>query len=523
MEAVVQGVSVVGQGGERPVGREETAGLFWTEGGAFEDDAARRRGERDQVTVREYVDGIQAQLDDAVHAAEQHLLALQTPDQHLASLSLSDAPPTLSDIPISQRPTAQALRTSVAALVPLVRQLVHATRHALIGLDQVILETLPAHNDFQTRQSLAYLSPETLHHPQRRLVAALSKIIFFTHSAAGTDWPLGGTAERLALDTRDLGAAVRMYVDEVVRVGCLADPPRGKGLKRPPEVVVPGAEESVTPGGAASLRVWRTLDDTAVRDLLALVAAVRQPSEGAVTLEVGKSLIGQVDKVFHSLQNLNVLAVLDVDEDGLVGWEEYAGAVREAKERADEYSDGVCRVHSGAGQLLLHLVDQDEAPLTETVHALRAAMDDVATILPSLLTIAKRQAELVPPHLAGRIGAQSTGSVEKQQKHHANRQSSSTRSSLASLASVRDRPGTRYYPAGSLDPSGYTISRSQTSLPARSMSRTDSITAESRNSASSSLTSLSQTDDYTYNYSRNSGIYGKPGKYGRRRLGVSYP
>lgn len=509
---VPQSLPVALQHEQRPLAeRGDTAGLFWTGEDGFQDDAARRRVERDQATVREYVEGVQAQLDDAVHAAEQHLLALQTPEQHLTSLSLSDVP-SLSDIPISQRVTAHALRASVAALVPLVRQLVYATRHALIGLDQIILETLPAHADWQARQSLAYLSPEQLHHPQRRLVAALSKMIFFTHSAAGTDWPLGGTAERLALDTRDLGSAVRMYVDEVVRVGCLAE--RGSGVKRPP-AVGGGPEESITPR-PVEMRAWRTLDDTAVRDVLALVVAVGQASEEAVTLEAGKALIGKVNKVFHSLQNLDVLAVLDVDEDGaLVGWEEYTGTVGQARERVDEYSDTVRRVHSGAGQLLLHLVDQDERPLTETVHALRAALDDVSTALPNLLAIAKRQAELVPPHLAGRIGAQSSAKAEKQ-KHYANRQSSSTRSSLASLASLRDRPGTRYYPAGSLDPSGYAISRSQTSLPARSMSRTDSITAGSRNSASSSLTSLSQTDDYTYNYSRNSGTYGKSGTFEER-------
>ena len=127
----------------------------------------------------------------------------------------------------------------------------------------------------QPRQSLAYLSPETLHHPQRRLVAALSKIIFFTHSAAGTDWPLGGTAERLALDTRDLGAAVRMYVDEVVRVGCLADPPRGKGLKRPPEVVVPGVvvvPEVVVPGVVL-------VPDVAVPEVVVLVRVVSVVTE----------------------------------------------------------------------------------------------------------------------------------------------------------------------------------------------------------------------------------------------------
>lgn len=521
---------------EQPRQVEHPSGLFWTDreddadGSSVEDHHARRRVERDHTKVQEYVRGIQRQLDDAVHAAEQHLLALQTPDQLLTSLSLSDTPPSQhndTDIPVSQRPTAQALRTSVSALVPLVRQLVYATRHALIGLDQVILETLPtSHTDWQAQQSLAYLSPEQLHHPQRRLVAALSKIIFFTHSAAGTDWPLSGTAERLALDTRDLGPAVRTYVEEVARVGCL-DPARGRGLKSIPVAVFAGTEREAevrrrrTVGSAS--RQWRALDDSSVRDLLGLIAAVERSAEAPVTLESGQSLVGQVDDVFHSLRNLDVLASVDVDEDDqdvveLAAGQAYVGTMTEARDRVADYSAAVRRVQDVAGQLLLHLIDQNDGSLTETVHDLDSALKTLSTSLSSLLAVAKKQAELVPPHLAGRLGAQSSAKAEKQEKLQSMRQSSSTRSSLASVTSLRDRPGTRYYPAGSLDfTTGLPTSRSQTSLPGHSISRTGSITAGSRISASSSLTSLSQTDDYNYNYSRNSvSAYGKSGTFEER-------
>jgi hypothetical protein len=376
--------------------------------------------ERDRTVLQALVVDVQRHIDEAVRAAEQHLLALQAPET-LTSLSLTTSEP---DIPISQRPTALRLRESISILVPLIRQLVCATRHALVGLEQVIRATNPSPG------ALAYVSPEELHHPQRRLVAALSKVVFFTHSAAGTDWPLAGTAERLALDTRDLGTAVQAYMDEVSRIGCLR--PGGKGLKSEARVV-----EDV-PDGIA-------LDEAAVVRCQTLVAS----------LDSGD--IAVLDQVYEFLCKLDVLAVLDVDDEveQVPGWNEYAPSIAEAKSRFAEYSAAVRQVQEAAGDLILGISDR-----------VIAAVQPLPSHLQSLLEISARQAEDVPPKLAHRVGA------------------SKRRSARSSLTSIHDFPS---------------------SLP-QTMSRTGSI-AGSRMSASSSVTSLSQ-DDYSYNYSRNSGTYG---------------
>lgn len=417
--------------------------------------------EGDRMMLQALVEDVQRHIDESVRAAERHLLALQTPDQTLASLSLDEAVPP-PDVPVAARPSAIALRESVSTLVPLIRQLVYSTRHALLGLEQVIRASLPPPG------ALAYVSPEDLHHPQRRLVAALSKVIFFTHSAAATDWPLGGTAERLALDTRDLGAAVGAYVEEVVRIGCMR--PQGKELKREPQFA-----ESPPEGQT-------TLDEGTIARCWSLVQAVE--GSGTVTLDSAQTLVNQLDSVFDFLRNLDVLAVLDIEEDSpeVAGWNEYASSVSEARTRYSEYSVAVRDVHQVGGDLLLAVLEQDDAALRSTVDRI-SSVQAIPTHLEKLLEIATRQAHDVPPKLAHRIGAQATKAESAQ--------TPSARSSM----SVSIDPASRY------NPSDYHL-RSQASFPIHSISRTGSI-AGSRMSASSSVTSLSQTDDF-YSY-RNSG------------------
>ena len=418
----------------------------------------------DRMMLQVLVENVQRHIDESVRAAERHLLALQTPDQTLASLSLDDddAASSPPDVPVSARPSAIALRESVTTLVPLIRQLVYSTRHALLGLEQVIRASLPPSG------ALAYVSPEDLHHPQRRLVAALSKVIFFTHSAAATDWPLGGTAERLALDTRDLAAVVGAYVEEVGRIGCLR--PEGKGLKREPQ------------SGDSPPEGQTTLDGATIARCRSLVQVIE--GFGTVTLDSAQTLVDQLDSVFDFLRNLDVLAVLDIEEDSpeVAGWNEYASCVSEARARYGEYSDAVRDVHQIGGDLLLAVLEQDDAALQPTADRL-SSVHAIPTHLEKLLGIATRQAQDVPPKLAHRIGAQARKAERTETP------------SARSSRSVSIDPTTRY------NPSDY-HSRSQASFPMHSISRTGSISG-SRMSASSSVTSLSQTDDF-YNY-RNSG------------------
>ncbi|KAJ9125105.1 hypothetical protein QFC22_000058 [Naganishia vaughanmartiniae] len=529
---------------------DETPGLFWsgindTRVGSADPtnsharSAVERRIMRDQTTLDDRVSRLQAQLALASEAAERHLLALQTPEQSLASLSLPETPPTWSTagssisptVRISQTPEAEALRKQIDSLVPLVRELVYTTRHAVLGLQTTILDTLPAtaNSEWTAEHALSFLSSEELHHSQRRLVAALSKIIFFAHSAAGTDWPLGGTAERLALDTRDLGYAVATYLSEVRVVGCMNEQV-GQGLKQPWARFGDGEDdqgEQLDGDGpfwqpsdvVTGDRDWKQLDGESARVLFQLVEAVnasvlslQAPPSHETAQGIGTSL----DAVFRFLSDLDILATVDIDEDSLRDitldneFDEYLKTVAIANAEFSSYTDSATRLQQTGGDLLLHLLDAEHTGLTATLSALPAMLDSVTRSVSKLFAISKQQAQLVPIKLSPRIGAQSSSQAEQRQITTMQNDAASRRSSVASSASIFTRPATRYHNVQ--DPSQlYPPSQSTSSIPGQGISRTGSLTAGSRMSASSSVSSDHTDEQFGYNFSRNSvGVYGRP-------------
>lgn len=527
---------------------DETPGLFWS-GNSNADttgrlpsqarSAVRRRIMRDQTTLDDRVSRLQAQLALASEAAERHLLALQTPEQSLASLSLPDTPrtgPTAGSstsptVRISQTPEAEMLRKQIDSLVPLVRELVYTTRHAVPGLHTTILDTLPltANSEWTAEHALSFLSSEELHHSQRRLVAALSKIIFFAHSAAGTDWPLGGTAERLALDTRDLGYAVAAYLSEVRVVGCMNEQV-GQGLKQPFARFGDGEEEEeeqlavngpfwqpFDPLGGD--HVWKELDRESERALNQLVDGVKQSLlslQSPASYEAAQGIGTQLDEIFRFLSDLDILATVDVDEDSLRDitldheFEEYLKTVATANAEFSSYTGFAALLQQTAGDLLLHLINVEPTGLADTLAGLPSLLDNLTESVSKLFAISRQQAQLVPIKLSPRIGAQSSSQAEQRQMTTMQNDAASRRSSVVSSASMFTRPATRYHntqDSSQFFPNSYSTS----SIPAQSISRTASLTAGSRMSASSSVSSLHTDEQFGYNFSRNSvGVYGRP-------------
>lgn len=542
---------------------DETPGLFWSgtndagmagHSPSQAHSAVHRRIMRDQTTLDDRVSRLQAQLALASEAAERHLLALQTPEQSLASLSLRDTPPSVplagsSTSPItrvSQTPEAKALRQQIDSLVPLVRELVYTTRHAVLGLHTTILDTLPAtaNAEWMAEHALSFLSSEQLHHSQRRLVAALSKIIFFAHSAAGTDWPLGGTAERLALDTRDLGYAVAAYLEEVRVVGCMNEQ-AGQGLKRP--IARFGddredEEEQLAFDGPlwqpldmmAGDRNWKELDSESERVLHQLADAVKLSLlslQSPPAYDSAQGIASKLNEVFRFLYDLDILATVDVDENSLRDitldneFDDYLKTVAAANAEFSSYTDRVTSLQQIAGDLLLHLLDGNSAGLTDTLSAVPPVLENLTNSVSRLLAISKQQAQLVPTKLSPRIGAQSSSQAEQRQmtmvQHDA--LSSSRRSSVASSAAMFTGLTTRYHPAVTQQPSQFfPHSQSTSSIPSQSISRTGSLTAGSRMSASSSVSSLQTDEQFGYNFSRNSvGVYGRPSTDRSKFRGIS--
>ncbi|KAJ9108726.1 hypothetical protein QFC21_000046 [Naganishia friedmannii] len=539
---------------------DQAPGLFWSgnndTGTAGQipsqgRSAVGRRIMRDQTTLDDHVSRLQAQLALASEAAERHLLALQTPEQSLASLSLPDTPPawpmagssTSPTVRISQTPEAGALRKQIDSLVPLVRELVYTTRHAVLGLHTTILDTLPAttaNSEWTAEHALSFLSSEELHHSQRRLVAALSKIIFFAHSAAGTDWPLGGTAERLALDTRDLGYAVAAYLSEVQVVGCMNEQ-MGQGLKRPVARFGNGEEgedEQMAAVGpfwqpfdaATGDRDWKELDSESERMLYQLAQGVEQsllslplPS----SYEAAQGIGTRLDETFRFLSDLDILATVDIDEDSLRDipldneFDEYLKTVADANVEFSSYTECATRLQQTAGNLLLNLLDAEPVGLADTLSALPSILHSLTKSVSKLFVISKEQAQLVPIKLSPRIGAQSYSQAE--QRHMATMQNdtASRRSSVASSASMFTRPITRHH--NPQDSSQFLPnSHSMSSIPGQSISRTGSLTAGSRISASSSVSSLQTDEQFGYNFSRNSvGVYGRPSSNRKRSTSLN--
>lgn len=324
---------------------------------------------------------------------------------------------------------AMVLRQTVSEMSTPIRRLVQSCRHAIIGLPDIVLETI---HDMPTQtpteeHALSYLSSESLHPSQRRIVASLSKIVFFSHSAVGMDWPVPGCAEKLIKDTSEVMSSIDSFLSEVKRVGCLN--PAGRGVK----------ETDPTWGFNAVLlprKQWRRLDEPALKAVQQLVSeldhAVSDSSlnedgeEAAIEQEQRRmeELSTLVNHLTTFLRYLDVAATLDLEPTTPSNGEQegsprstYSSLVNIAiahKTRYDELIDGIRKCSS---LLVWNLVNPDgghKDQLNQRVNELKAVCSPLVSLLEEMASNATKQAEMVASgQLRGHIGRRSARVAER--------------------------------------------------------------------------------------------------------------
>lgn len=423
----------------------------------------------DASRLKQMLGLVDEEVTAVVDAAESYMTACA-----MAGTPGGGAP----DPDVTDLPEAQALDTAVRALVPAIRTLVTTSRHVIAGLTALIED--------DSAVLRAYTTNERIHPAQRRVVAALSKVVFFSHSAVGMAWPPAGAVERLATDAMDLHHAVSVFVDEIRRFGSLSE--SGLGLKSAQPSF---GYERVT----RRKREWTRLAIDTLAELKRRANVVRD--------QLGQASVADVDArledVIVYLDDIDVAATLDVDgifrRDGTVfdqagPYNELVNVARNGHKRVEVLS---AQLTDATAVLLLEMLEggplQSE-PLLDTLESLE-------TTLLALLDIGAAQvAELVEIGWRGRVGRRSLRIAERE-KAARHVRSASRSSSLASpaiksateeraLESLAEKPSVPGRPS---------LTRSMTSFDQLNpLSRRQSDTP-SRMSASSSMTSLSFADN----------------------------
>lgn len=442
----------------------------------------------DASRLKQMLVSVDEEVARVIDAAEAYMsacaMAVRTPGG-------ADPDPDVTDLS-----EAQALDAAVRALVPAIRILVTTARHVIVGLTTLI--------DDDPAVMSAYATNERIHPAQRRVVAALSKVVFFGHSAVGMAWPQPGAVERLATDTMDLHNAVGVFVQELRRFGSLSE--LGLGLKstQPP---VFGHER---PRGRK--REWTRLAIDTLAELRRRGNVVRETLGQATVAEVEARL----EDFIVYLADIDIAATLDVDgvlrRDGTVfdqagTYNELVGVARNGHKRVEALS---AQLTDATAMLLLEMLEDkpmQPEPLLET-------LDDIESTLLALVDIGAAQvAELVQLGWRGRIGRRSLRIAEREKA--ARHVRSASRSSSLATPSIKtsslDRGGEDRAEESLVDdkpsaPGRPSLTRSMTSFDQLNpLSRRQSNTP-SRMSASSSMTSLSiaENDAVTVSSSRRS-------------------
>ncbi len=344
----------------------------------------------------------------------------------------------------SAQAAASVLRDAVAGLTPAIRKLLYVSRYALFGLADLIATFMPElsrgngrHNGNQN-DSAVFASPEEMHTPQRRLIAALSKMVFYCHSAVGMDWPVEGTAERLGQDATDLEKAVRAYVAEVKRIGCLAD---GDNASR-----------DGRPGAGLRDVETRFAFDATIRSKSGRPISrtnYRRSQEGrrGLTLETVTHIKARADEVFRGIQKLqdgtlkaqvpilaglmwqlnalqldvdriDITGSLDVDPPASAGsadptiLEEYNATARKAISLVIAFEgDTQCLAVATMTVQLLATTSRDSQTLDKAATDLLLALDAVVSGLMALESVSRHQQALLARGIRGHFGVRSTKSA----------------------------------------------------------------------------------------------------------------
>jgi hypothetical protein len=418
---------------------------------AWEEEAAARletmiNNEQAAMDIEMKIEDVSAALDDLVQASTTLVSVLEAREVEFDS----------GEGQITRLPEAEALMRAVANIGQPVRHLVQACRHAILGLPAVVIDTLSdIPSQIQSQEyALSFLSSEGLHPSQRRIVAALSKIVFFTHSAAGMDWPVPGCAGKIAKDAVEVLGSIELFVSEVRRHGCLSE--SGRGIRQ----IQPtwGFNEMML----SRKRDWRRLDGPALKkvdqiviELTDLISAQSPEHLNRTQLERCAELAEELE-VF--LRDLDVAATLDLEASTTpptpgesstsLAKVNYAIFTSRAIEHKSAYDAKIAEIRSLSSRVMWTLMDQNPAPSsTDDVESLCQSCRSLPSLLEEMATNATRQAEVVASgQLKGHIGRRSSRVLERE-KIARRMRSSSRSSSLASpyhLAPRRDRNSQMY-------------------------------------------------------------------------------
>ena len=417
--------------------------LVWEEEATLQLEAAVN-DEQAMMDLQQKVDDVTTALNEIVSASATYLSVYEARELEIDS----------GTIDVTRLKEAVALRQAVLGLNTPVRRLVHACRHAVLGLPNIVTEFLlddPAQMPTENH-ALSFLSKEELHSSQRRIVASLSKIVFTTHSAVGMDWPVRSCAEKLGKDAADVLGSVELFINEVKEFGCLSG--NGRGVKHIDPLW--GFGEIILP----RKREWRRLDEKSLKLVEQLVGAMDQQvdklndTDSAVSdLERRLQLeeaISLVEKFEMTLRNLDVAATLDLDtlvtpselaESAVIESDStYAALVVQAIEHKTAYEDIVTETRAASTRMMWSMMQPDaEHRSSDLLLELQAVWAKTGTLLEEMASNATRQAEVIASgQLRGQIGRRSARVLERE-KIARRMRSSSRSSSLASLQQFAPR------------------------------------------------------------------------------------
>lgn len=458
----------------------------------------------DATRLKLMLDSIDDQVTIVITSAENYIAAC-------ASTSASGAiDPHYTDLP-----EAQKLNEAVGQLIPEIRVLITTSRHAVIGLCSLLGESNAVG---------PYATNERIHPAQRRVLAALSKVVFFCHSAVGMSWPLPGTVERLASDTLDLLGAIKVFVRELYRFGALSE--GGLGLK--PVQPAFGLQFRYTSGTLTpneTRKEWTRINEETIKEVKIRCETI-MASRDLPPIDT-ESLNDHFGNLLKYISDIDAPATLDIDgvlrSDGAEIYDKsgkYNQLASQARDYYRQYDDITQRLFDNVAMLLLKNPEEGDTAASEYSALAFAGMEEIQNILATLFAIGSEQNNaLVELSWRGRIGKRSIRIAERELNYRHIR-SGSHSSSLTSTrvsrtpsrsASISENAQESLGDVRGARPSKRpSLTRSMTSfdqLNPLSGRRRSTATNVSRVSASSSMTSLSaalEQEGTTANSFRNS-------------------
>lgn len=424
----------------------------------WEEDANMRleravNDEEAMMDLRKKVDDVTTALDEIISASATYLSFFESREEEI------DA----GTVDVTRLTEAHALRQAVSGLSTPVRRLVHACRHAVLGLPAIVVESLldDAMQPPTREHALSFLSNESLHPSQRKIVASLSKIVFTAHSAAGMDWPLRSCAEKLGEDAAGVLGIVEGFIDEVKKTGCLSE--TGRGVK--PIDPLWGFGEVILP----RKKEWRRLDEKSLKLVDQLVNEMDgqverlKETQSAEASDISRRMqleeaIALVEKFETTLRNLDVAATLDLDTldsptspaDASTTDSDstYSSLVSQAIEHKQCYEHMVDEARAASTRMMWTMMQEDaEQRAYEFLLEFQAICEKTGPLLGEMASNATRQAEVIAGgQVKGQIGRRSARVLERE-KIARRMRSSSRSSSLASLQQYapRQNRSSRFY------------------------------------------------------------------------------